>query len=236
MINSNSSGPCTSLRGSFTLRSESDGPEKIHRTLETLCVLPAPLTSTSIMNSGGQELQYLEQDVRFLQLWALTTDLGLHSTLFSVPKLSSEEITGLQLHITAPTIKLTQSLRSHGPQFVHDSFIVADGRNDERSLGHELAFRGSEAHFNMGRDDLRFTLNWKVIFQQAFGLGKVHIDNINNDDDDGIVSQDESETRLKECLDRVSSHIQEGISQEKLLSGTLYVRSLFLAFPTDHLD
>jgi RNA polymerase I-specific transcription initiation factor RRN6 len=124
-----------------------------------------------------------------------------------------------------------QPLRSQGPQFVHDSFIVADGMNDERSLGHELACRGSEVHFNISRDDLRFTLNWKVIFQQAFGLSKVHIDNINNDDDDDIVSQEEGETGLKECLDRVSSHIQEGISQEKLLSGTLYVNSLFLAFP-----
>jgi RNA polymerase I-specific transcription initiation factor RRN6 len=193
------------------------------------------LTSTSTSNYGGQELQYLEQDVSFFQLWALTTDLGLHSTLFSVPKPSSEEITGPQLHISAPTIKLTQSLRSKGPQFVHDSFIVADGMNDERSLGHEFGFRGTEMHSNIGRDedDLRFTLNWKVIFQQAFGLSKVHIGNIDNDDDDDddTVSQEEGETRLKECLDRVSSHIQEGISQEKLLSGTLYMNPLFLAFP-----
>ncbi len=232
MISSDSSGLCTSFKGSFTLSSDSDGPEKIHKTLQTLCVLPAPLTLTSTSNSGGQELQYLEQDVRFFQLWALTTDLGLHSTLFSVPKTSSEEITGPQLHITAPTIKLTQSLRSQGPQFVHNSFIVADGMNDELSLGHKFAFRGSEVHSNIGRDedDLRFTLNWKVIFQQAFGLSEIHTDNIDNDDDD-TVSQEEGETRLKECLDRVSSHIQEGISQEKLLSSTLYVNSLFLAFP-----
>jgi len=104
--------------------------------------------------------------------------------------------------------------------------------NDELSLGHKFAFRGSEVHSNIGRDedDLRFTLNWKVIFQQAFGLSEIHTDNIDNDDDD-TVSQEEGETRLKECLDRVSSHIQEGIGQEKLLSSTLYVNSLFLAFP-----
>jgi RNA polymerase I-specific transcription initiation factor RRN6 len=172
------------------------------------------------------ELQYLEQDVRFFQLWALTTDLALHSTLFSVFIPRSEDIKRSRLHITAPTTKLTQSLRPQGPQFVHDSFIVVDGIDDKPSLGHGFAFRGNDLHSvtDRNRDDLRFRLNWKPIFQHVFGLSNVQIENIGND----IESQEEGEKRLKECLARASSHIQERISGEELTSSTLYVIFLFL--------
>jgi RNA polymerase I-specific transcription initiation factor RRN6 len=225
--NTDSSGLGTSFQGSFTLASDSGEPENVHKALQTLCVLAAPLTSTLTTNSTGPELQYLAQDVRFFQLWALTTDLGLHSTLFSVFRSRCEEITRPRLHITAPTVKLTQSLRPQGPQFVHDSFIVADGIDDEPSLGHEYAFRGNDAHSvtDRNRDDPRFRLNWKAIFQHVFGLSNVQIETV----DDDVESQEEGEKRLKECLARASSHIREGISGEKLTRSTLYV-IFFLIF------
>jgi RNA polymerase I-specific transcription initiation factor RRN6 len=198
--------------------------------LQTLCVVPAPLTSTSFTSSAGPELQYLEQDVRFFQLWALNADLGLDSTLLSVHRSDSEEISRPRLLITAPPFKLTQSLRPQGPQFAKDSFIVADGMDDEHSLGNGYTFHDSRVHSTTGRnrDDLRFRLNWKVIFQQVFGLSNVQIEN----DDEVAESAEDGEQRLKEFLDRAFSHIQEGIKEEKLACNSLYVKHSCLLHPS----
>ena len=192
--------------------------------------MPAPLTSTSFTSSARPELQYLEQDVRFFQLWALNADLGLDSTLLSVHRSDFEEISRPRLLITAPPFKLTQSLRPQGPQFAKDSFIVADGMDDEHSLGNGHTFHDSGVHSTTGRnrDDLRFRLNWKVIFQQVFGLSNVQIEN----DDEVAESADDGEQRLKEFLDRAFSHIQEGIKEEKLASSSLYVKYSCLLHPS----
>jgi RNA polymerase I-specific transcription initiation factor RRN6 len=166
------------------------------------------------------ELQYLEQEVRFFQLWALTTDLGLVSTLFSVVGSSQEEIARPRLNVTAPTTKISHSLRSQGPRVVKDSFIVWDGAEDERFLGDSR--RNAFQHNSLSsvddqeKDGLRFRLNWETIFQYVFGLKDLQDERF----DDGIESPEEP-PRIEELLDRVSSHIQEGIRKERLKSNTL---------------
>src|SRR5580658_5763399 len=78
-INTNASGLGTSFKGSFTIASNSSKSQNCQQSLQTLCSLPAPLAPTSTTDSTQPEFQYLERDVRFFQLWALTADLGLHS-------------------------------------------------------------------------------------------------------------------------------------------------------------
>jgi len=172
----------------------------------------------------GPEVQYLEEDVKFFQLWALTADLALNDTLLAAIKLYPEESLRPRLNITAPTIKLTQSLRPQGPRRVKDAFIVADGLNDERLLGHEQGLRDTRLHSVTGkdRDDLRFRLNWKAIFQHVFSLSHAQAENI--DDEDSESAEDGGE-RLKESLTRAFSYVQKGIEAQTLHSSTLYVGS-----------
>lgn len=223
VVNADAPGLGASFQGSFTLVLDSNDPDTAYKSLQTLCVMPAPLTSTSVINSTGRGLQFLNQDVRFFQMWAFTADLGLNSTLLSVLRLAPEEISRPRLLISAPTFKLTQSLRPQGPQYVKDSFFVADGVEYERSLTHGYTFQDSRVHSNANqdRDDLRFRLNWKRIFQHGFGLSNVQIETTDEDTE----LQEEGESRLKEFLDHASSHIHEGINGAKLTSNTLYVKS-----------
>jgi RNA polymerase I-specific transcription initiation factor RRN6 len=179
--------------------------------------VPAPLSSTSLANPAGPELHYLERGVKFLQMWALTADLGLKYTLLSVQRADSGRPS---LHIKAPNFKLTQSLRTQGPQFANDSFIVPDCIEDKRFLaqgGHNSHDSSAFSITGQNRDDLRFRLNWKVIFQQVFGLGNAQAVNVV----EVVESTKDGEQTLKARLDRALSCIQEKVKEEKLACSSL---------------
>ncbi|KAE9375423.1 hypothetical protein N431DRAFT_402951 [Stipitochalara longipes BDJ] len=220
-VNTNAPGLGTSFQGSFTLASDMSKLDNRHLSLTTLSVVPASLTSTSNISSVGSEFRYLEEDVRFFQLWALTADLALNVTLLAALKSNFGSVSWPRLSITAPTIKLTQSLRTKGPRLVKDAFIVADRLIDERSIGHEQDFFDNQVHSipDQDRDDLRFRLDWKVIFQHVFGLSHVQSENIVDED---VESSGDGRERLKESLHRAYSHVQQGVREQTLKCSTLH--------------
>jgi RNA polymerase I-specific transcription initiation factor RRN6 len=234
-ISTNAPGLGTSFRGSFTITSDSTNSEKCQLSFQTLCALLAPLARTSAPDSDRPEFQYLERDVRFFQIWALNTDLGLHSTLLSLHGSNSDDIIKPRLIVTAPTIKIIQPQRPQGPRVVQDSFIVMDGVDDERLSDQSDIFqneRGPQPN-DLERGDLRLSLDWKLIFQQIFGLKGLQTGNLDEDIDLSEVG----ESRLQKSLDLASSRIREGIKGEMLTNSTLYVK-LFLpaSFWTNYLD
>jgi RNA polymerase I-specific transcription initiation factor RRN6 len=166
------------------------------------------------------ELQYLEQDVKFFQLWALTADLGLDSTLFSILGSNREETALHKLIITAPTTKISQSMRLQGPRIIKDSFIVSNGAENgspfARDPGDSLWHNKLSPVRDQEQDDLHFRLNWKTVFQYVFGLKNLQDENF-----DESLESAEKVPAIEELLDRISSHIQEGMSDEKLRSSTL---------------
>ena len=191
-----------------------------HLSLTTLGVVPAPLTLTSSTSSVGPEVRYLEEDVRFFQLWTLAADLALNVTVLAAFKLDSEKAFRPKLNITAPTIKLTQSLRPQGPRVVKDAFIVADRLNDEVFIGHEQRLLDNQMHSvnRKDRDDLRFRLNWKAIFQHVFGPSHIRTEDV--DDEDGESAEDRGD-KLREFLRRARSYVQEAIRDQTLNNSTL---------------
>jgi RNA polymerase I-specific transcription initiation factor RRN6 len=219
-LSTDASGSGTSFNGSLTLISDSGQLESEIKSSQTFCVLPTPLTSISSPSTMRPELQYVKQDVRFFQLWILTSDLGLNSTLLSVIGSSPEQMTRSRLLITAPNTKISQPSRPQGPRVVKDSFIVSDGMGDERfwrnSPGNPFQYHMISSVNDQERDDLRFRLNWVTIFQHVFGLK-----NRQNENFDEPVESPEEVLRIDELLGRVLSLLQEERGEGVLRSRTL---------------
>ena len=97
-----------------------------------------------------------------------------------------------------------------------------DGIDDERSVEHRDMLQHEQAPIakEQDRDALRFSLNWKLVFQHVFGLKRLETDSL----DEGFELPDEGEPKLKTFLDLASSRIREGIKEGRLICNTLYVK------------
>jgi len=171
-LTSDDAGSPTSSRGSFSLSTSLDGQALNDEMLHTLCFFPAPLTSNS-SRIPGPEWQFVERDVKFYQVWALTSNLGLSTTLCAIYTGSTRNASLPRLLITAPTARISLRRRTvMDGQVVVDSFIVPDSLVDDEELDRlpaamsrlDQRFSGKEKM----QDDLRFRINWRGIFQQVF--------------------------------------------------------------------
>jgi RNA polymerase I-specific transcription initiation factor RRN6 len=120
----------------------------------------------SSSNKGsGPDPEDFEQ-FKFFQVWALTSDLGLSSTLCAVNDSRTSSAS-----ISAPTTKVSQSLRRIGSRNVKDLFIVPDEDNEEDGfLGQFWSSMRVDAAATSGNDtdDLRLRMNWRGLFEHVF--------------------------------------------------------------------
>jgi RNA polymerase I-specific transcription initiation factor RRN6 len=189
-------------------------------SLHTLCFLNSPLASRSSHHASGPELQYLEQDVKFFQLWALTSNLGLSSTLFSIYSPAPDGHLERIPLILPPSVRLGGSNRRMGSEFVDDPFIVPDGMDEEAFLD-EPCHKKPELEQDLARkskaqDDLRLRLNWRKIFQHLFLQ-----DFPTGQDIDHDVSSMPKFSKMLELLSRASDRINQGLGENVLAASTM---------------
>ncbi|KAK0116979.1 hypothetical protein ONS96_012821 [Cadophora gregata f. sp. sojae] len=151
----------SSSSGTFSLLLSSDPNGDRNILLHSVKFLPCQLM-LSANHFSGPGPRYAEDGVEFFQLWAITTDLGLLSTLTAV------KLHGTKSRVViAPDTKLLLSSRFLGPKFVNedDDFVVPD------EVHSKTMFRNKASHCMLHppeKDDLRFRLNWRRIFQKVF--------------------------------------------------------------------
>lgn len=159
------------LHGSQILQVEDKGCGPFE--IQTLQFLDSPLsanqTKLSAASIVGPELQYLERDVKFAQAWIITTNLGLTSTLSATLGSDKHDNHLATLAVTAPTLNAVASRRRFVDQGMDDGFVVADGVGDEEMKSQFSHFVEANKVIQKIKDDLRRTLNWTDIFEQAFG-------------------------------------------------------------------
>ena len=145
-------------------------------SLDTLCFLPSALLPRTSNRVSGTDLRNVNQEVKFLQVWILTSDLGLGSTLFAVHSAAPEGGVEPWPAITAPKTRVRVSTRRMGPRTVKDSFVVPDGFGEEESLGQlhpKVSARGDLVQGN-AHDDLRFRLDWRKLFEEVFSQAEAY--------------------------------------------------------------
>lgn len=140
----------------------------------------------------------MEENVEFFQLWALTSDQGLVSTLSAIAEKSK------QLEIIAPDNQLLITQRYRAPKLVDDQdFVVSDEdtdiivpwRTSTRSL-----VRPSQ------KDCGYRTLDWKMIYQRVYSKQSTRPD---------------SNPEFAERLSFASVHIRQALENGELLNSTL---------------
>lgn len=189
-------------------------------SLHTLCFLNSPLATRSSHHASGPELQYLEQDVKFFQLWALTSNLGLDSTLFSIYSPPPDGHLERIPVILPPSVRLGGSNRRMGSEYVDDPFIVPDGMDEEAFLD-EPCHKKPELEQDLARkskaqDDLRLRLNWRKIFQHLFLQ-----DFPTGQDIDHDVNSMPKLPKMLELLGRASDRINQGLGENVLAASTM---------------
>ncbi|KAL2073354.1 hypothetical protein VTL71DRAFT_10678 [Oculimacula yallundae] len=187
-----------SSRGTFSLMSsDKDGGQALQ--LHTVRFLPCHLVPSASQVSGPGP-SYMENGVEFFQIWAVTSDLGLFSTLTSVARTGNRK-----LDIIAPDTKLLLSSRAIGPRFVQedDDFIVPDDQDSHISRRTKVRSAGDAVALVSEKDDLRFRLNWRRIFKKVFP------DGISNEglSIDGLVA--DMAPGLSQLLGAVPDHIRQ---------------------------
>jgi RNA polymerase I-specific transcription initiation factor RRN6 len=188
-------------------------------SLHTLCFLNSPLTSRSSQDASGPELQYLEQDVKFFQLWALTSNLGLGSALFSIYSPPPDGHMPPIPLILPPSVRLGSSTRRMGSKYVDHPFIVPDGTDEEAIL--DEPYKKPELEQDLTRkskaqDDLRLRLNWRKIFQHVFLQGFPTGQDIDHD-----VNSMPKLPKMLELLGRASDRIDQGLGENVLAASTM---------------
>lgn len=140
--------------------------------LRTTHFVPALLTSNSNW-APGPELQLVERNVQFYQVWALTSNFELRSTLCAMYTMPSR--TGqTRLRIMAPTTRIP--IRRHLSESavaVLDSFVVRDNLATEEGLDYAASTNQSQAYrhhqeLENAQGDLKPRLNWRCIFQRVY--------------------------------------------------------------------
>lgn len=184
----------------------SQGPSQ--EQLQATCFVPAP-TTLSPSGMPGPELQLMERNVKFYQVWALSPTFALKWTLcamYIIPARNGPP----NIHITAPTIRL--SLRRRLPESgeaVVDSFVVADDLASEDEIDYVSASL-SETYrqhqdFEKAQNHLQPWIDWRNIFQRiCFDTDSVDVN---------VVKSFES---MSEVVDAVSHRIGQSMEADTL--------------------
>ncbi|PVH84588.1 hypothetical protein DL98DRAFT_569097 [Cadophora sp. DSE1049] len=154
-----------SSKSTFSLFLSSDQNGGRNLPIHSVKFLPCHLM-LSANHFSGPGSKYVEDGVEFFQLWAVTADLGLLSTLSAVT------LHDTKTHaIIAPDTKLLLSSRFFGPKFVNedDDFVVPDDHKHSNTSHKKRASHASHTLVHAPEnDDLRFRVNWRRIFQKVF--------------------------------------------------------------------
>ncbi|KAH7407569.1 RNA polymerase I-specific transcription initiation factor RRN6-like protein [Cadophora sp. MPI-SDFR-AT-0126] len=154
-----------SSKGTFSLHLSSDQNGGRNLPIHSVKFLPCRLM-LSANHFFGPGSKYVENGVEFFQLWAVTADLGLLSTLFTVTLHDTKTPA-----IIAPDTKLLLSSRFLGPKFVNedDDFVVPDEHKHPNTSPKNRASHANHTPVHApDNDDLRFRVNWRRIFQIVF--------------------------------------------------------------------
>ncbi|KAH7356839.1 RNA polymerase I-specific transcription initiation factor RRN6-like protein [Rhexocercosporidium sp. MPI-PUGE-AT-0058] len=158
-------GAHASSKGTFSLFASSEKTEEQTLALHTVNLLPCRLVP-SVNHYSGPGPKYIEDGVEFFQLWAVTADLGLFSTLTAIHRTGTKEF-----GIVAPDTKLLLSSRVLGPKYVNEDndFIAPDNRRHSKIFQRSRVSHAGIVAANVpAKDDLHFRLNWRKIFRTVF--------------------------------------------------------------------
>ena len=215
--NLDTTGQPIASQGSITIHKDLKDAGNV--SLQNVLFLPVPLLQRSSKGIVGHELQYIELNVRFYQLWALKPDLGMWSTLCCVHSSGSATGSSHMLNITSPTTKLFPSSGHLGSRRVKDDpFIVPDELDDDDFPAHttSLPFESGERSPKQVRDDLRFRMNWTGMFQRAFVKGSQ-----NGGNDSLKAKSPRTSPILADLLQRVADRIDLAKAENSLGMATL---------------
>ncbi|CZT06333.1 uncharacterized protein RCO7_03333 [Rhynchosporium graminicola] len=150
-----------SSRGTFSVFLSQDQIKGQNLALHTVVILPCHLVP-SLKQSSGPGPKYVKDGVEFCQIWAVTADLGLFSTLVAIIRNDSQHH-----DITAPDTKLLLSSRVLGPKLAHedDDFVVPDEKGAQISRRIKAHSAGFTTSLVPEKDDLRFRLDWRKLSQ-----------------------------------------------------------------------
>ncbi|EKD12846.1 uncharacterized protein L3040_007000 [Drepanopeziza brunnea f. sp. 'multigermtubi'] len=191
------SGARASSKGTLSLSSFSSDEEGRSFKFHTVQFLPCTMIP-SASHTSGPGPKYMEDGVEFFQLWALTSDLGLVSTLSAVTEGSK------QLDIVPPERKLLISQRYRGPRIANDDdFIVPDDEIDIITPERNSAFNQELSPVD---DQVRLTLDWRWIFQNVF-LKKI--------------TPPGCDSKLADLLSFAVGRIKQGMENNDLQNSTL---------------
>jgi RNA polymerase I-specific transcription initiation factor RRN6 len=203
-------GAPTSSQGSFSLSTSLGDQGLDHEILHSLCFLRAPLT-WSPSRIPGPEWKFVERDVKFYQVWALTSNLGLSSTLCATYTISARSTSLPRLYIAAPTTRGSFRRRPiEARHAVPDTFLVPDGLVDEEEFGNLTAnLSQSDQRFwgkDKAKDDPKLRINWRGIFRKVF------MDSLDCQTDAGFSESFDSMTKL---VEKVSHRIQQNMEEDR---------------------
>ncbi|KAH6722185.1 RNA polymerase I-specific transcription initiation factor RRN6-like protein [Leptodontidium sp. MPI-SDFR-AT-0119] len=200
-----------SSKGTFRLFASSGDSNEGALPLHSVNFLPCRLVP-SVDHYSGPGPKYVEHGVEFFQLWAITTNLGLFSTLSAAHRTGTQD-----LEIIPPDTRLLMSSRALGPKLVNedDDFIVPDGQGYDKVSQGRKAHHASAAVHVPEKDDLRFRLNWRRIFRRVF-FGETS----NEEQPNSNVESDHT-LGFPELLTLATEHIMQRKKQDEPLSVTL---------------
>jgi hypothetical protein len=203
-------GSC--FRGSVTISKHiSKESQKCPGLLQTLSVVPAPFITNSSMQEPGLGLQYLERNIRFCQIWVLSSDLEMSTTLGAF--VNTQEVGQQHKHIIAPTMKSAQfsNLVASLPM-IDDYFVVPDGLDDESASivkGNKISSQhnGQTISDAKAHNDLRMRVNSRKVFQRVFmDVSPDDLHTIGDHSRTSSESMAELLLRIESCIQQANQH------------------------------
>ena len=187
-------------------------------SVATICTTPAAFLRNHLHPKQKSGLDYPSLSIEFHQVWALTKNLGLHKSLCALKPTRTLNNELVRRPLLAPTT-LRQIIRHHGLRAVDkDDFIVPDGQESDSVNDQRVSRRRRMAVGRKYRDDLRIRIDWRTIYEQAFGL-PTYVSEV------GAAQKEISPVSMTmaDALERARHVISEGQVHGHLSLSTLYV-------------
>ena len=181
---------------------------------QSICFLQSPLKLIP-NRPPGPETQYIVDDVKFFQVLVVRSDLGMDSGLCIMHPLAAKLI-----NVTPPTrIYNYTPVYMSAKRVADEPWIIPDAQVDEidNSINYFTRLRKSPVPSWKVKDDPRFTINFRSIFEQAFSSNEA-------------VQIDES---LEELLENILSRVKQAKQNEDLAMATLLELSRVPSFAED---
>lgn len=161
-----STGSPIASRGSFLLSVDDWNPEDLK--IQTLQFVQAPL-AVDLSLPTGQESQYIDHNVKFYQVWAVSSNLSLNSSLSAIYGSGTNGNDLPKLTIIAPTWKVSMTAHRNLHRNFLRTFVVADGEV-EGELESSTSRLAQISHaMTETQQDLRLRINLRDVFQFVFG-------------------------------------------------------------------